>query len=96
MPRQPITTTVDELWPRDAEHRFRIYAVVGDERTVLAATGTAGGIGEALVTLNEDQHAIGRRLVDLGRIAVLDVLPTDRKYRATGEWIVSPYDRRPA
>lgn len=89
--------TEDELYPRDLENRYRIYAIVGHARRILATTSTAGGVGEALVQLHEDQRSLEppRRLADLGRIGVLDVLP-DGEPHPKGEWIVMPYDRRPA
>lgn len=91
----PRPYELDDIYPRDEEHRYRIYAVVGDHRTVLATADSAGGVGLALVQIHEDQKEIGRRLSDYGRIGVLDVLPGGEPH-ATGEWIVQPYDRRPA
>lgn len=85
----------DHLWPRDERHRYRIYAVVEGDRTVLATTDCAAGVGLALVTIHEDQKSIGRRLCDHGRIGVLDVMPDGRPH-PRGEWIVQPYDRSPA
>lgn len=92
---EPFTMSIDDLWPRDPEHRYRIYAVVGDERTVLAAASTPQGVGLALVTLHEDEVLIGRRLSDLGRIGVLDTMPGGQP-GLDGDWIVLPYERRPA
>lgn len=86
---------IDDLYPQDAEHRYRIYGIVGNERTVLAAASTGGGVGAALITLHEDQREIGRRLCDLGRIGVLDTMPGG-ELSPKGEWVVMPYDRRPA
>lgn len=84
----------DALWPRDAENRFRIYAVVGDHMEVLCATPTAEGIGTALYTMHEDAKRVGRRLADRGRIGVLDVLPDqDYSHGHLGDWIVLPWDR---
>lgn len=84
----------DALWPRDEEHRFRIYAVAGDNMKVLAATPTAEGIGTALFTLHEDAKQDGRRLADEGRIGVLDVLAADaHNVHPRGDWIVLPWDR---
>jgi hypothetical protein len=85
----------DDLYPRDLENRYRIYGVVGREQTILATTDSAQGIGLALVTIHEDQKSIGRRLADLGRIGVLDVMPNGAP-SPTGEWIVTPYNRSPA
>lgn len=90
-----LELTDDDLYPRDELHRWRIYAVTGDERRVLATSPTAAGIGVALVTMHEDARSAGRRLVDEGRIGVLDCLPGG-KPSPTGEWLVSPYDRMPA
>lgn len=86
----------EDLWPRDAEHRYRIYAVRGagrsyEDREVLCATASPEGIGAALVQLHEDEKAAGRRLADRGRIGVLDVLGGDD---GKGDWIVLPWDRR--
>lgn len=81
----------DDLYPRDAEHRYRIYALRGkDDLEVLATSSTPGGIGMALVTLHEDEKARGQRLADRGRIGVLDVLAGG----PTGEWILLPWVRR--
>ena len=83
---------IDSVWPRTEEYRFRLYAVVGDERDVLAAAADMEGIGCAIATLHDDQKLIGRRLDDLGRIGILDVMPGGNPAPA-GEWIVTPYDR---
>lgn len=86
---------VDDLWPRDGEHRYRLYAVVGDDRKVLAAAASLPAIGQAIETLHDDAQQVGRRLGDEGRIGILDVLPGG-KPSPRGEWIVSPFDRSPA
>jgi hypothetical protein len=83
----------DDLYPRDEEHRYRIYGVIGHQRSILAATPDAGGVGVALITIHEDQKSVGRTLADLGRIGVLDTMPNGRP-SAKGEWVVLPYDRR--
>lgn len=85
---------VDDIYPRDAEHRYRLYAVIGDERKLLAAA-PAEGVGTMLLTLHNDYREIGRRLIDEGRLGILDVMPGGNPHRA-GEWVVQPYDRRPA
>lgn len=98
MTPEPIfTLDHDDLWPRDAAHRYRIYAVRGPrdgDLEVLAATDSAGGIGEAIVALNEDEkeRSPRRRLYDRGRIGVLDTMPGG-KPSAKGEWIILPWDR---
>lgn len=83
----------DSVWPRIPDYRYRIYAVLGGSRIVLAAAPDPAGIGVALVQLHDDAKAIGGRLADEGRIGVLDVLPERHGY---GEWIVLPWDRTPA
>lgn len=88
------TFSTDELWPRVPEYRYRLVAVVGDQRHVLAAAPDGPGIGQAIITLHEDARAAGRRLCDEGRIGVLDVLPDNGG--PYGDWIVLPWDRRPA
>lgn len=80
----------DILYPRDAEHRYRIYAVNDTELEVLASSPTAGGVGQALVTIHADMKEHGMALSDLGAIGVLDVLGGDKP---TGEWIVLPWQR---
>lgn len=91
----PPPHDMDDVYPRDAEHRFRVYAIVGGDRDVIACARDAGGVGMALVTIHEDQKSIGRRLADLGRIGVLDVMPGGVS-SPRGEWVVQPYDRSPA
>lgn len=78
----------EDLWPRDEEHRYRIYAVRGDvqEMEVIAATSTPGGVGLALVTLHKELKLVGSRLSDLGQIGVLDVIERD--------WIILPFPRK--
>lgn len=77
--------TVDDLWPRDADHRYRVYGRRGEDLHVLAACADAGGIGLILVTLHNDQKQVGARLADLGQIGVLDTIEND--------WIVLPWNR---
>lgn len=90
-----MTLEHDTYAPRDEANRYHLFAVIGDERKLLATAASGPAIGLALVTLHEDAKAIGRRLVDEGRIGVLDVMPGGKPGRR-GEWIVQPYDRRPA
>lgn len=85
---------IDTIYPRDADHRYRLYAVLGDERRVLAAAPDAGSLGLMIVTLHEDAKTAGRRLADEGRIGVLDTMPGG-KLSPTGEWVIQPYDRDP-
>lgn len=81
----PYEIAHDVLYPRDEQHRYRVYAVAGKEMTVLACCPDPGGIGCALVQINEDEKSRGRRLVDLGKIGVYDAI--------NGEWIVLPWHR---
>lgn len=90
---RPIS--IEELYPRDEENRYRIYAVIGDDRTILATAADGPSVGMALVTMHEDQQQINRTLGDLGRIGVLDTMPGGHPHPA-GTWVVNPYDRRPA
>lgn len=80
-----INTTEDDTWPRTEAFRYRIYARRGDQLEVLAATGTPGGIGVALVQLDDDERERGRRLIDRGAVGVLDVLDS--------RWLISPWHR---
>lgn len=82
----------DDIYPRDENHRYRLYAVVGDERKVLAAGPDPGVM---ILTLHEDARSAGRRLADEGRIGLLDTMP-DGKPSARGVWIIQPWDRHPA
>jgi hypothetical protein len=86
-----LEMTTDDLWPRDARHRYRVYALLDGELAVLVATSTPEGVGTALVQLHEDVKEYGDGgLDDLGRIGVLDVLPGGREAEE-GEWILNPY-----
>jgi hypothetical protein len=85
-----MTTAVHEIpeeayAPRDAEHRYRVYARRGRDLRILAFADSPGGVGVALVQLDEDEREHGRRLVDLGAIGVLDAVE--------GRWIVLPWHR---
>lgn len=90
------TIDIDVLYPRDARHRYRIYAVVpGEHPRVLATTATVGGVGAALVQLHKDAKDAGGRLADEGRVGVLDVMAEGAHgERAHGEWVVLPWDRQ--
>jgi hypothetical protein len=75
----------DAIYPRDAEHRYRIYARHGEEIEVLACAGSPEALGVAIVQLDEDERDRGRRLVDLGAIGVLDAV--------AGRWLIMPWHR---
>lgn len=78
--------TTDQLWPRDEEHRYRLYARRGSQLEVLAAAGTPGGVGVAIFQLDADEREQGGALGDLGAFGILDVI--ERR------WVVSPWHRR--
>jgi hypothetical protein len=82
----PLTTEHDAVYPRDEQHRYRIYARRGDRLEVLACTPTPAGIGVTLVQLHNDAKQAGGRLADLGFIGVLDAVEH--------EWIVLPFGRK--
>lgn len=76
---------MDDVYPRDEAHRYRLYARNDDGLNILAATDSPGGLGEAIVQIHADQKEAGRRLADLGQIGVLDAIESD--------WIVLPWGR---
>lgn len=80
----------DVLWPRDnPDYRYRIYARAPDgDLTVLACAPDAGGVGQAIVTLDNDARAVGGRLTDHGSIGVLDVQGDPVGGRGT--WVFAP------
>lgn len=96
-PEPSIPADHDALWPRNAENRYRIYARRGRKLTVLATAATPAGVGNALVSLDDDARKVDRRLVDEGAIGVLDVLPDystgQRVGKRGGRWIVMPWHR---
>lgn len=79
---------IDDLYPRDEAHRWRIYVRRGAELDVVAATDSPAGIGEALVHLDLDEREIGQRLSDRGAVGVLDAVERT--------WLVSPWHRSDA
>lgn len=86
---------MDDLWPRDDEHRYRLYVVRGDEHDVLAASPTMEGIGLAIRTIHDDCKEAGLRFADLGIPGILDTLGrADGDYYTTsGEWLILPWIR---
>lgn len=78
----------DDLWPRDEEHRFRLYARRGETLKLLAATPTMAGIGTAIEELDRDAQADGGSINDEGVLGVLDVMAG-----AKGRWLVLPWQR---
>jgi hypothetical protein len=75
---------IDQLWPRDEQHRYRIYRLGKDGQEVMAATPTKAGVGVAICALSEE----GEFAPDY-RTGVLDVLA--RGPGRPGRWVVSPY-----
>jgi hypothetical protein len=77
----------NDIYPRDEEHRYRIYARKGRDLKVLAGAGSPEALGVALVTLHQDQLDLGggKTLGDLGAIGVLDAV--------AGRWIILPWHR---
>lgn len=72
--------TTDAIWPRDEEHRYRLYAINGAGRAlrVLAAAPDGAGIGTAMVTL-----AAEGEIEQVDRVGVLDAV--------AGSWVVNPW-----
>lgn len=81
----PSILAENDVYPRDEEHRYRIYARTGDGLRVLACAGSPEALGVAIVQLDEDEKERGLRLVDLGAIGVLDAV--------AGRWIILPWHR---
>lgn len=75
----------DDLWPRDADHRFRLYARKGDSLDVLAAAPSMAAIGTAIGQLDTDARESGREFGDAGQVGVLDAV--ERR------WVVKPWAR---
>lgn len=78
------TIASDALYPRDEEHRLRVYARRGRRLRVIAATDW-DGLGPCLRQLEEDERERGLRLSDLGAIGVLDAVE--------GRWIIPCWHR---
>lgn len=77
----------DAIWPRDEQHRFRLYGRTGDDLRVLAAAPSLEAIGTAIAGCDGDQREAGEEFGDLGQIGILDVI--DRR------WIVNPFPQGP-
>lgn len=78
---------IDDFYPRDEAHRFRIYARRGDDLRVVAA---GPDIHVMLTTLDEDAEREGEHLYEQGALGILDAV--------RGRWLVHPWHRpeRPA
>lgn len=75
----------DIVYPRDADHRYRLYARENDTLSVLACAPSPESVGAAVFQLHADQKEHGETLGDLGALGVYDAI--DR------EWIVLPWHR---
>lgn len=76
---EPFVLDADAYAPRDEENRYRLYERgQGGELVLVATTGTAEGVGVALVTLADDRQEAGEVVPIVG---VLDGL--------AGRWITS-------
>lgn len=53
------TIPSDDIYPRDADHRYRLYALENDQPVVRACASDPGGIGAAIVQLGEDRREAG-------------------------------------
>lgn len=86
--------STDELYPRCADERYRLYVRRGDdELEILATAADMSSIGLAIGTIHDDCKQAGLRLDDLGVIGILDTLAHDPVI-TTGEWVVTPWERR--
>lgn len=83
--RQMPDTSADVFYPRDEDHRYRIYRLRHNFLKVMCTTPTSEGIGLALVTLaGEDEFTTS------DAIGVLDVMAHPEE-PGTGKWIINPY-----
>lgn len=72
----PCVIPHETIYPRDEEHRYRLYALdEGGNRVVRACAPDAGGIGQAIFQLAEDRFEAG---LDPEIVAVYDAI--DRKW----------------
>lgn len=85
--------SMDDHYPREPAHRYRIYRLRAGDREVLGTTPTAGGIGEGIVAWAEEGD-----LLDSDVLGVLDCQgdgenPLDEfgHYTHSGRWLVNPY-----
>jgi len=79
--------TTDDIWPRDEEHRYRLYVFEYEkdhvaEAKILAAGPSLASVGEAFGRLLEE-----REFHPLDRIGVLDTGAT----ATPGVWVMNPY-----
>lgn len=74
--------TIKEPWPRDEEHRYRLYTLTGRRLKVVAAAPTLEDIGCAFGTCLAEEQIDAE-----SRVGVLDT----RGGNPSGTWVVNPY-----
>ena len=72
----------DEVWPRDEEHRFRLYARRGEVLRIVAAGPSLESVGVAFAQAIWEEE-FSRE----DSVGVLDVRP----HLESGSWLVSPF-----
>jgi hypothetical protein len=79
--------TTDEMWPRDEEHRFRLYAARGEVLRIVAASPDLEGVGSAFARLVAEEEFEAE-----DSVGVMDSLahPVERR----GTWLVNPFASR--
>lgn len=78
--------TIDDHWPRDAAHRWRIYRLRRGALDVLRATGDLEAVGPAILDCR-DQGDLGRT----DGVGVLDVTMGRDEPPQFGEWLINPF-----
>ena len=73
--------TTDQIWPRNAEHRYRLYAAKGEELRIVAASPDLAGIGGALATALEEHELRDER------VGVMDTFGGS----GPGAWLANPF-----
>lgn len=90
------TVSIDDIYPRTPEHRYRLVSVSASGGVDVVATAPdAQSLGLMIVTLHEDlrrEVGLEARLYDEGRIGILDTCP-DGEPSETGDWILLPWQR---
>jgi hypothetical protein len=79
------TIDSDDLYPRTAEERFRLYGRRGNSLDVLATCADFEAVGVAIGQLHADAKDAGGELGDSGAFGLLDAV--------AGEWVVNPFWR---
>lgn len=91
MSQSEFKLTTDDIWPRDDENRFRLYALAGADLEIVASGPDLGSIGAAFSALLEE----GQFDQDM-TIGVLDTgkEPAGGKHFHRGTWLLNPYPTR--